>query len=79
MQGRAPEVFLHQYSWNLAKWLILCQCDVKPNQNKTNKVQFRYNSLFKAKKLNKHLVISLYQNLSTQKKVPEILHKVNYS
>jgi hypothetical protein len=39
MHGRAPEVFLHQLSWNIAIWPILCRwCDVKPNQ--TNKHTF---------------------------------------
>jgi hypothetical protein len=38
MHGRAPEVFLHQLSWNIAIWPILCRCDVKPKTNKqTNK------------------------------------------
>jgi hypothetical protein len=32
MHGRVPEVFLHQQSWNVAIWPILCRCDVKPNQ-----------------------------------------------
>jgi hypothetical protein len=34
MHGGAPEVFLHQYSWNVAKWPILCRCDAKPKSNK---------------------------------------------
>jgi hypothetical protein len=33
MHGRAPEVFLHQLSWNVAIWPILCRCDVKPNKS----------------------------------------------
>jgi hypothetical protein len=28
---RAPEVFLHHISWNVAIWPLLCWCDVKPN------------------------------------------------
>jgi hypothetical protein len=35
MHGRAHEVFLHQWSWNVAEWPILCRCDVKPKTNKT--------------------------------------------
>jgi hypothetical protein len=29
MHRRAPEVFLHQKSWNVAIWPIQCRCDVK--------------------------------------------------
>jgi hypothetical protein len=36
---RAPEVFLHQWSWNVAIWPILCLFDVKRNQ--TNKQKLR--------------------------------------
>jgi hypothetical protein len=38
MHGRATEVFLLQESWNVAKWPILCRCDVKHNQ--TNKYMY---------------------------------------
>jgi hypothetical protein len=34
MHGRAPKVFFHRLSWNVAKRPILCRCDVKPKTNK---------------------------------------------
>jgi hypothetical protein len=37
MHGRAPEVFLHQLSLNVAIWPILCRCDVKSKTNKQAK------------------------------------------
>jgi hypothetical protein len=38
MHGRAPEVFLHQLSLNVAIWQLLCRCNVKPKiKIKTNR------------------------------------------
>jgi hypothetical protein len=34
MHGMVPMVFLHQWSWNVAIWHILCRRDVKPKTNK---------------------------------------------
>jgi hypothetical protein len=50
MNGRAHEVFLHQLSWNVAKWPILCRCDLKPNQS--NKLT--------NKQTNKHFLSSMH-------------------
>jgi hypothetical protein len=60
MHGRAHEVFLHQWSLNVAIWPIMCRCDVKPKQTNKPKERDIYIYMFSLFAASKYMYLNYY-------------------